>query len=126
MEDYRENLEKASNDLNLVAYEQDWGIANADYERIIEFIQYFECKENELNEHFICELAELIIASFNDFLAEEHKDVESTLRFSAFINYLLSNQKCLKTISYWESISQNNCEEFPVREWLQLQKASNR
>ena len=122
MEDYRESLEKVSSELRLVLYEQDWGIANADYKRIPEFIQYFNRKETQLNEYFVCELTELVIASFNDFLVEGHKDTELIQQFNRFVDYLMNNEKCRKTVSYWKRISQNNLEEFPVGDWLELRK----
>lgn len=108
-----EILKQISLELNLAYEPQDWGIINADPNRVKEFISFY----NDLNyqDSIKYELFELIIASFNDLILEKkNEEVENNL----FLNFIKNNLSLpfINILDYWSKICNN--DEFPVAKYF--------
>ena len=98
--------------LGLQYEEQDWGIINADPGRYSEFLRYL-MQHKELANTQRHELAELIVASFNEKLLEnEVTDVEMA-RFKGFLS---DHREFGDLFRYWRSLEDS--DEFPVAEMI--------
>jgi hypothetical protein len=97
-------IEKLSKALALEPYEQDWGISNSDFNRINEFISFYE---NNIPEHnWEPEaLAELIFQSVED--AIENQQFTSQNQLKDFL--IKHNNEFPETLNYWTSLT--------VKEW---------
>ena len=106
-------LKQLSNSLNLNYESQDWGIINADPNRIEEFISYYE-ENNTLHTTQKFELQELILASFNDALDERILSLRVEKFFQDFI--IKNREEMEFQLKYWSSL--NNSKEFPLADYL--------
>ncbi len=107
-----DDLKKLSNDLKIDfnPAQQDWGIENADSERLVEFIDYY--RSNELPGFQKCWMFELIMESAN--LAIENKQFSSAK--PAFFNFLENHFYDVpeEERDYWLKLG----EEFPISQIL--------
>ena len=92
-----------------VAYcSQDWGIANAEPSRLLEFIEFYE--RESLDDTLKYQLMELIIASANEALIDGSL-LSSTLGpFEEFIGK--HRQDAPTQMEYWSGLP--NTDEYPV------------
>ena len=104
--------ERLSTLLDLRRESQDWGIANADPQRVLEFIRFF--REHDVQHPWELEaLAELILASFNDALLQgtacgTYQDAVET--------FLADHRSRFPvTFGYWANLEPT---EFPVAQLL--------
>lgn len=90
---------------------QDWGIVNADGNRLAEFIQFYEAHK-ELSAAQKFELGELILASANDAIGRGEFALPASLR-----PFLICHRGDFEPhIEYWHNL--HDGEEFPFAEWL--------
>lgn len=103
-------LEKFSLDLKVSFETQDWGIINADKDRVVEFILYFENKVSSA-ETIRFNLFELVIASFNEKILEENS-IEPSIQ-QMFVTFINKYSHEFESITeYWKRIYDE--EDFPV------------
>jgi hypothetical protein len=103
-------IKKLSTALGLdEGFQQDWGICNADPNRVAEFIQF--CGLNDVDDPWEPEaLAELIFESMNDALQNSTASPSLLEKFRTFVR---SNANTFpQTLDYWSRLAGN--EEFPV------------
>jgi hypothetical protein len=101
-------MTRLSEDLGLKEHLQDWGTCNADPERLLEFIDFFERHQPEHPEEPEA-LAELIIASFNEGQVEGITSEINVEAFKAFI--ALNRESFPEQFTYW---SEFDDPDFPV------------
>jgi hypothetical protein len=106
------NREKISQDLGLKYESQDWGIINANYKRVKDFINYYQKFNHPI--YLKYDLLELIIASFNDYELSEFKDKKIEMIFCNFLKKVCTeiNLNTYNPFQYWIDIT--NEREFPV------------
>ena len=108
-----ELLRSMSTELSLQFEPQDWGIFNADPNRLEEFLSFYENNHSlHLTQKY--HLCELIIASFNEAMIEKRapqKVLNKFIRFVSSIKKVHSAQ-----IQYWSSLEAS--DEFPVAQVL--------
>ncbi len=98
-----------STNLGLHFESQDWGIVNADSERLSEFIQFYESENLAPSQRF--ELGELILASANERL--RIGVAEGDPGMATFARFILSHWKEQEVhIAYWSGLERK--EEFPA------------
>jgi hypothetical protein len=103
------DLKQLCQSLGLPYERQDWGIINADGQRLSEFIAYYEAHPLSATQRF--ELGELILASTNERLLSKESLPEILLPF------LVRNRHILETqLEYWQNLQ--GALEFPVGDWL--------
>ncbi len=92
----------------------DWGIENADGNRVEEFIKYHNDNFDHIGLGGKLGFIELIIASMNEVLLNEKENNELGFLFKEFIYSYLNtdNLQYYDSIVYWVSISEK--EEFPI------------
>lgn len=106
-------LEKISIDLNLDADSSEWGIINADADRVVEFINYYF--ENEIKESFY-DYLNLVFDSMNDALLENRVNEDSIELFRKFVLDIVPKEQVFcsgAALSYWLSINEKH-QDFPV------------
>lgn len=104
-----QDLRQLCKSLGLSYERQDWGIINADGQRLSEFIAYYEANPLSATQRF--ELSELILASANERLLSDESLPEELLPF------LIRNRRALETsLEYWQKLRGDS--EFPVSKWL--------
>ncbi|ALR31265.1 hypothetical protein ATE47_12360 [Chryseobacterium sp. IHB B 17019] len=108
-----EIIKKISSELNLQYETQDWGIINADPNRVREFISYYN--KSDCPNIIKYELFELIIASFNELILEGKNEKLINDFFTDFINNNLT-LPFTDILDYWNNIY--NKEEFPVAKYF--------
>jgi hypothetical protein len=89
---------------------QDWGIVNADGNRLVEFVRFYE-SHPELSAAQKFELGELILASANDVLCTKGTLDQRLLEFLA-----TSRGSFEAHMEYWRGLE--DVKEFPIAEWL--------
>ena len=103
-------LREMSNKLGLPYEPQDWGVSNADGNRLDEFVAFFQ--QGDLQPSQLFELADLILASANERLvrglAVEVKPLEALAR-----KY---GQAFSLHLEYWSGLE--DAEEFPLASLL--------
>ena len=105
--------------LNLPYYEQDWGIINANPDRLDEFMSYYD--GNRLLPAQRYDMGELVLASANE-AALRHTLAESEVsRLMHFISEHASDFR--EILDYW--ISLDNVDEFPIAKLLQERLPTN-
>jgi hypothetical protein len=100
--------------LGLLYESQDWGIANADPDRVVEFIVFYEGATylSPTQQH---EMGELIIASMNDDLEEGF--VDPTVR-DKFVDFVAARRSEFQVVvNYWASLA---AKDFPVAALLKI------
>ena len=104
---------KISEELGLIYEQQDWGIINADYRRLDDFINYYFQHSSELP-YIKYDLIELIVASYNDYLNGTTKNAGVEGRFAYFIKSVYDeiDLAVYNPFQYWINIA--NEKEFPV------------
>ena len=103
-----QNLSKA---LGLAFEDQDWGIINADPDRIDEFIRYFK-HERGCTQRF--ELGGLILASANEALVNERPG-----RLRDLMSFLADwHTEFQAHFDYWRGLDDQ--VEFPLSGWLRV------
>jgi len=92
----------------------DWGIINADPNRISEFIEFL--KQNlDLDKCIKFEFVELIIASMNEAILQQLDSKDIVTLFFDYINLIKKDDHYTVSIDYWKSLESN---EFPVSKLL--------
>jgi hypothetical protein len=104
-----QELKQICQALGLPYERQDWGIINADGQRLSEFMAYYE--SNPLSATQKVELGELILASANERLLSKEYLPEELLPFLTRHWPILETQ-----LEYWQSLQDD--VEFPVGNWL--------
>ena len=104
-------LKQLSASLKLTYEVQDWGIINADAQRLCEFISYY--KRNKMERTQAYQVFELILASFNEKLQEEATSSDELRTFITQHGKDFPDQ-----IEYWKDLK--NDEEFPIAKDLRL------
>ena len=94
--------------LGVAYHRQDWGICNADANRVGEFIRV--CQTGKLTPPQQYAMGELVLASMNDALVEGAADAELISEFEAFLKLRLHG--LAPQIRYWSSLT--DAEEFPL------------
>lgn len=94
-------LEKLSSDLNLERHSQDWGICNADTQRIDEFLSYYESNQ-KIHDWEPEALAELIYQSAEEALEENREDEELKEKIRRFTRGHF--QEFPMTFNYWKAL----------------------
>ncbi len=112
-EDVERGLLGISNALGLVFEKQDWGIINADGNRLEEFILFYEAHQDySFAQKF--ELFELIMASANERLCDQGGIGEE------FGEFLSKNRDSFETqVDYWRKL--DDIMQFPLGEYLRKQ-----
>jgi hypothetical protein len=113
------DIQVLSDQLGLVNYPQDWGICNADANRIGEFIQV--CRTGNLTPPQQYVMAELVLASMNESLVDGAANAELIGKFKTFLE--LGLHGLTPQIRYWASLT--NREEFPLSGLLVSEKIPN-
>ncbi|NVB37665.1 hypothetical protein G6O69_07460 [Pseudenhygromyxa sp. WMMC2535] len=113
-----ELLREMSDNLGLGHEPQDWGIINADGDRLDEFVTFFQREELLPTQRF--ELADLILASANERLLEG-LDVEIELLKTLAREY---DRAFTPHIEYWSGLEDE--DEFPLSRLLRRTKGSSR
>jgi hypothetical protein len=99
--------------LGLEYQRQDWGIINANPDRVMEFLQF--CEASTLTPAQEYAMVELILASMNALLTKEKLKPETV---SAFSQFLGKQHNGLSTqLDYWSALN-NDSGEFPIIELL--------
>lgn len=109
-------IQKLSTALQLVPFEQDWGISNADSTRIDEFIDFY--RENTANHRWEHEaLAELIFQSCEEALSKQERNLENFKKVEKFLKE--RSFEFPQTLEYWLSL-QGDDWQFPklLKRWL--------
>jgi hypothetical protein len=97
--------------LRLQYERQDWGIINADPDRLAEFMAYYEANPG-LSATQKYELTELILASANAQLSSESGSLPGSL-----LAFLLRHKHAFETqMDYWRMLTDD--AEFPLAKWL--------
>lgn len=105
------DLKQLCQSLGLSYEPQDWGIINADAQRLPEFIAYYEANPLSATQRF--ELGELILASANERLLSKACLPE------ALLPHLVRNKQAFETqLQYWENLADK--VEFPLGNWLRF------
>jgi len=111
-------MTRLSDALGVQEQAQEWGTCNADPERLLEFIDFFERHQAEHPSETEA-LAELIIASFNEGLVE---GIDSEIHVEAFKAFVALNQAGFpEQLAYWSELDD---EDFPVGHVLREIEAS--
>jgi len=111
-------MTRLSDALGVKEQAQDWGTCNADPERLLEFIDFFERHQPEHPSETEA-LAELIIASFNDAAVE---GTDSEIHVEAFKAFIALNRESFpEQFTYWSGLDD---EDFPVGHVLREIEAS--
>ena len=103
------DLKQLCQSLGLLYEPQDWGIINANGQRLSEFIAYYEANLLSATQRF--ELSELILASANERLLGGESLPEPLHAFLSRNRHLLETQ-----LEYWQNLQDEL--EFPVANWL--------
>ncbi len=101
-----ELLRDMSDKLGLSYEPQDWGVANADGNRLDEFVRFFRQEELQPTQRF--ELADLILATANGRLREGHSVEVTPLKILAH-EYA---QAFSHHVEYWSGLEDEG--EFPL------------
>lgn len=104
---------------NLFLFPQDWGICNADSNRVGEFIKIFLNHEAE-NPWEWEELADLVFESANEAILDERLSIED----EKAIIFLVSEfkNKFQKQLDYWTEIGNTDRDRFPVVKLIEIGK----
>ena len=94
---------------------QDWGIINADANRVVEFIDFFNT-HSDLSPPMQYQMFELIVGSYNEVLIEGHAQDTLRIQFFSFLQQNGSHQGLNSILSYWRDLDDD--EEFPVSKEL--------
>ena len=113
-----ERMTRLSARLGLADDSQDWGIINADPERLEEFAALFESEELSSTERY--EVSDLVLASANERLLIDPSDD------LAIVERLLGalEEVAELHVSYWRRLE--DPEEFPLGHWLRGREISDR
>src|SRR4051812_25496382 len=104
-------LKELCESLGLQFERQDWGIINADGQRLSEFVRYYEANPG-LSATQKFELGELILASANERLVSGKEPMPAERQI-----FLRRNRNKLESqLGYWLNLRE--AEEFPVADWL--------
>jgi hypothetical protein len=100
---------RLSHELGLADEQQDWGIINADGDRLDEFVRVYRRDDLDDSERF--QVVELVLASANEAL---EADAEANLDA---IRPLLPAMRrdAAVIVEYWERLAG---DEFPLASWL--------
>ena len=108
-----EEIQDLTDQLGLINHSQDWGIANADARRVVEFIHVCRVQKLSLSQQYA--VAELVLASMNEALVEGLDDGDLLAKFDDFL--MLELHELPDQIRYWGSLT-DDAEEFPVANLL--------
>ena len=98
-------LEKLSTQLSLIPFSQDWGICNADADRLEEFLDFYDSHVPE-DPYELEVLAELILQSAEDALRGD--DLEKSLR-DRLVGFIADHgQDFPDTLGYWSELEQGD------------------
>lgn len=110
----RDWTQRLSSTLGLAPESQDWGIANASPDRLLEFIEFFE--QHQPQDPWDQEaLAELILASADEALRRGSLEPQESDRTVAFLRRNAATFP--HQIQYWSNLPEG---EFPVVRLLGL------
>lgn len=107
-----DQLRDLSNFLKLHYEEQDWGIINADGNRLEEFVAVYDSHQFSVEIRY--QMFELILASANDALEKKRQEANVMRVIQDFIRR--HGQDFPVQVSYWTGLK--NSDEFPVGEAL--------
>jgi hypothetical protein len=112
MEAVSDQLRNLSNFLKLHYEEQDWGIINADGNRLEEFVAVYDSRPFSVEIRY--QMFELILASANDALGKKRQEANGMRVIQDFVRR--HGQDFPEQVSYWAGLK--NSDEFPVGEAL--------
>ncbi len=95
----------------------DWGIINANPNRVGEFIEFLR-QNPTLDRSIKLEFVELIIASMNEAILQQLDSKDTIDMFLDYVGLLKSDDFYAISIDYWKSLKSS--EEFPVIKLLQV------
>ena len=98
-------LERLSTQLSLIPFSQDWGICNADADRLEEFLDFYGSHVPE-DPYELEVLAELILQSAEDALRGDELEKSLRDRLVAFIAD--HGQDFPDTLGYWSELEQTD------------------
>jgi len=113
--DIKSQLQELSTSLGVSFETQDWGIINADANRVVEFIDYFN-SHSDLSPPMQYQMFELIVGSYNEALIEGDAQDILRIQFFSFLQQNGSHQGLNSILSYWRDLDDD--EEFPVSKEL--------
>ena len=108
------NFKDVNNILNL-ENTPDWGIINANPDRVEEFIQFLTQNPN-LDKSIKFEFVELIIASMNEAILKGSTDLNTEKVFLQYIDEIKSDNYYVSSLDYWKSLTK--ISEYPVSKLL--------
>jgi hypothetical protein len=111
-----QRLKKLSVKLGLEYEEQDWGIINADGQKLNEFVRLYH--EPDLTEKMRYQVFELILASANDALDREIDCQATTTTIERFVDDHSADFP--RQVSYWAGLTDD--DEFPLAAILRQSK----
>jgi len=103
--------ERLSNLYNLFLFPQDWGICNADSNRVGEFINIF-LNHKEENPWEWEELADLVFESANEAILNNKLAIEDEQGIISLVSE--HKNKFPKQLDYWIDIGDTDKDRFPV------------
>lgn len=115
MKDADDRVKKMSLELGISYEPQDWGIVNANANRVDDFIEYFEKNFYELHTTQKFELFELIIASFNDAIIENLFTVNMQKSLADFLKKYADNSLYSVILRYWR---ENTDEDMQIARYI--------
>jgi hypothetical protein len=111
-----ERIARLTRRLGLTDEPQDWGIVNADSERLEEFVEFLETGHHDSTEAYL--LVELILASANERLLQDRQaDIEGIVDAMALYPPASAIHR-----PYWASLTDD--AEFPLGSWLRARDES--
>jgi hypothetical protein len=111
----RERLTWLSETLGLADESQDWGIINADAERLDKFVRFLD--DTDLAPAEVFQLVELLLASANERLLEDPgADLDAVMRAVA-----RHPEAAEFHLNYWRSLG--DAQEFPIGSWLRTRES---
>lgn len=89
--------------------EQDWDIELSDKDRVVEFIEYLESNESELDDDEIVALSALILASLDDLANSESFSEHVWNRAKTVL--VRHREILLPLIEYWSCINESSSSD---------------
>jgi hypothetical protein len=98
-------LERLSKQLSLIPHSQDWGICNADANRLGEFLDFYDSHVPE-DPYELELLAELILQSAEDAMVADELEKSVLLRLIKFVAD--HGQDFPDTLEYWSELEEDD------------------
>lgn len=96
--------------------QQDYDLVMADYNRVIEFLDYYQNESLNKNESFV--LMEIIVASYDDYLEIKSNDKVIENQIMKLINEDFENHK--ETVKYWSREEESFAEGWKITPFMKI------